>query len=103
MKTPLESYRQGDILLVKVDRVPEGETKTVRDYVIAYGEASGHSHTLKGDSEVTKTEEGKVYLSISKPGIVTHQTHGDHELSAGHWEARRQREETPEEPRTVAD
>lgn len=41
------TIRQGDVLLVKVDSLGEGHEKTKTEkgkYMLAYGEATGHSH-----------------------------------------------------------
>ncbi len=46
-----KTARQGDVLLIRVDALPEGVTEAKRDrigrIVLAYGETSGHAHTIR--------------------------------------------------------
>lgn len=46
-------FRQGDVLLVKVDELPKKATKVERKpgerLVLAYGERTGHAHAIRND------------------------------------------------------
>lgn len=52
MKQPIQ-YRQGDVLLVRIDNDDtEGYVEVPRDagrVVLAYGEATGHAHAIYDD------------------------------------------------------
>lgn len=50
---PLAMYRQGDVLLVKVDSPPKSvnEVKMGR-VILAYGEVTGHAHVLEREKVV---------------------------------------------------
>lgn len=51
MPTINKTARQGDVLLVRVDQLPEGLIPTKRDkigrIVLAHGERSGHGHAIR--------------------------------------------------------
>ena len=47
-------FRQGDVLVHPVDRIPEGLKKVPLDkgrVILAYGERTGHAHVVVGDVE----------------------------------------------------
>jgi len=50
MKTPV-SFRQGDVLLVQIDEIPDHARALPRDehgrVVLAHGEVTGHAHALR--------------------------------------------------------
>lgn len=96
--------RQGDVLYVPVDRIPDGakleDTKTV-----AYGEATGHHHTMvevDGKAEVY-TLEDQMFAKVEGDVVVTHQEHNELIVEEGIYEIRIQREYTPEDIRRVLD
>jgi hypothetical protein len=110
MKTmkPIQ-YRQGDVLIERVDQVPEGavKQKVKGAIVLAHGEATGHHHALECDkADWWKRGEGlgaEQFIALPKPGRVTHQEHSTIELPAGRYRVTRQREYSPEAIRNVAD
>lgn len=51
-------YRHGDILLIKIDKLPENiKFKTRKDKVILEGEVTGHAHRLKGNAKILEVAE----------------------------------------------
>lgn len=44
--TNLQLFRQGDILFKKIASLPAGESKRRENGVVAYGEQTGHHHSL---------------------------------------------------------
>jgi len=89
--------RQGDILFVRVDKLPTG-VKNSKDRIIAHGEVTGHSHCV-ADAEgvaVLETETGDKFVEASSDWTICHDEHGQITLEKGIWEALRQREYTPE-------
>lgn len=97
--------RQGDILFVKVDGMPKG-LKKAKDSIIAHGEVTGHAHKVSDESDVAvlENEQGDKFVDATEEGFtVVHDEHGPIEFSEGVWEARRQREYSPEAIRRVAD
>jgi ribosomal protein L16 Arg81 hydroxylase len=98
--------RQGDVLYIPVDRIPDGakleDTKTV-----AYGEVTGHHHTMveldtKSKAEVY-TLEDQMFAKVLGDVVVTHQEHNELVVEEGIYEIRIQREYTPEDIRRVLD
>lgn len=103
-------YRQGDVLLVSVDEVPAAVKEVARDrgrVVLAYGEATGHAHTIAEESAtlVSAEQAEELYLLVNgeAPVALVHEEHGTVMVEPGSYEVRRQREYAPEENRRVAD
>jgi len=102
-KSEIRMIRQGDVMLTLVDEIPkEAKARTITNYVVAEGEATGHAHCLLGDAIIAEHGED-VYMKLSDPSKITHQEHDEVHLSPGIWKVTRQREYTPEEIRRVAD
>ncbi len=101
-----KQYRQGDVLLVPVSKLPPGERKLRKNGVLAYGEVTGHSHAVADlkAAEVYDIGDG-AFLSVTDNGGVSivHQEHGTVEIPKGDYRVTIQREYTPEEIRNVAD
>jgi hypothetical protein len=105
-------YRQGDVLLVKVDAVPEGARDiTAEDrIVLAYGEVTGHAHAVY--EPITKEKPGKArmwdagaerFLQVVETTALKHEEHAAIPLEPGVYRIEHQREYSPEEIRRVAD
>jgi hypothetical protein len=98
-------YRQGDVMLVRDDNAhPTGEKeKPVNGRVIlAYGEATGHHHSL--DCQVADLFGGdKPVLVVKEPTTLDHQEHANIEVAPGIYWVTRQREYTPSEIVRVRD
>lgn len=100
-------FRQGDVMVIRVDAIPAGAKAVARDngrVVLAYGEVTGHAHAI-ADEEVTMLEvDGGIrYLDVQMDAFLRHEEHGTIPLAPGKYEVRRQREYSPEEIRNVAD
>ncbi len=104
MRAPL---RQGDILLVPVEKVPSGLTEVPREngkIVLAEGEETGHLHAIDSPEATflatdLESIEGR-FLVIEAEAItaeaagvsLTHPEHDTIMLEPGNYEVRRQRE-----------
>ena len=106
--------RQGDILVVPAShpsyRKPSGKLSAVSAgvpgrHVLAYGEVTGHHHSVDARTGTLALDEGGVmYLTIEELTAIEHQEHGALTLEPGEYMIRRQREWSDEnEPRQVAD
>lgn len=101
-------YRQGDILLVPVQKIPEGLREVPREkgrIVLAEGEETGHLHMIEAPeatflAEDLKSIEGR-FLVIEAEAItaeaavgvaLTHPEHDTIIVEPGNYEVRRQRE-----------
>jgi len=101
-------YRQGDVLIVAVDGIPENAEQLERDnglVVLAYGEATGHHHAVADPEAVLYDSDGDYYLRVAAgDGVaLAHQEHSAIVLPPGDYRVARQREYTPEKPRPVQD
>jgi hypothetical protein len=111
-------YRQGDVLLRKINAMPEfaswGKPKPVAGGIVAEGEATGHHHRMVGDAEVvTGTTEFRrgngssfgsgMFVTVAGPAQLVHEEHAALDLEAGVYEVVRQREYAPGRERRVYD
>jgi hypothetical protein len=117
MKTFQNQAAQGDLLLRRIDALPEG-VKIVQAeqgaYIVAHSE-TGHNHIVKERPNVRlySTDNPMVsYLEVVEATdametllehLRGHDTHESIAISVGIYELRRQREYTPEGFRRVAD
>jgi hypothetical protein len=104
--------RQGDVLIIPVATIPTDTTPVKRDrgrVVLAYGEATGHAHTIL-HPDVTLVTQGeadelRMWMQVTSPAPVelTHDEHDTLLIPPGNYEVRRQREYQPEAPVWVTD
>ena len=58
---------QGDVALRKINPKDTKDAQTVQDKVLAWGEHSGHAHTVTGDAEVFEID-GKMIVVTGNDG-----------------------------------
>ncbi len=100
-----KKYRQGDVLFVQLDALPEGKPKKRKNGHILEGEATGHVHRVGtlADAEVMEIGKG-LFLNVTERGVsIVHDEHNPLSLPSGLYEVRQQREYTPDRNRVVAD
>ena len=98
-------YRQGDVLIRRIDSLPKQKAVKRASGHILEGEATGHIHRIE---EVTQAEvleiENGLYLRVGDEGVrIIHEEHAPISLPPGDYEVIRQREYSPEAIRNVAD
>lgn len=101
-----DHYRQGDVLLVRVENLNPQATKDSQDdsVVLAYGEVTGHAHRLSAPGGIASYSlAGETFVQLTQPGKVTHEEHDPIALSEGTYKVVRQREYTPERIVRVSD
>ena len=84
----IKTAQQGDVVLRKLDKIPEGEKKLIskKTLVLAEGEVTGHFHGIcENDSELFKIGD-QVILNLAANAVLTHQEHMHIELESGIWE-----------------
>lgn len=101
------TYRQGDVLLVRVDAIPAG-TPVPRDrgrLVLAYGEVTGHAHVIDAppESAVLTAAEERRFLRLVADVPLVHEEHGTITVPAGAYEVRTQYEWDAEAAQRVLD
>lgn len=100
--------RQGDILCLPLEKLPEGlkVLKAKEKIILAEGEVTGHFHSIIMDPEKINPfmgGEGKMFLEVFKDVELTHNEHATLVLVPGFYEVRRQLEFFHEEARMVKD
>jgi hypothetical protein len=98
MKQPL---RQGDILLVPVDEIPDGLKTVPRQHgkiVLAEGEARGHLHMIEAPEATFHAESlediENRFLAVEAEVALTHPEHNTIQVAPGNYEVRRQKSYT---------
>lgn len=105
--------RQGDVAIIARPHM-QGEipnTKLVSTdphfagkIVLAYGEVTGHAHTIESDTaQLLENEDGRRFLKLVAPEVLTHDEHAPINLPEGTYEVIIQSEYSPEAIRNVAD
>ena len=99
-----QMYRQGDVLLIPV-KMPKGATavESKDRIILAYGEATGHHHSLKATVGSLFEREQKRYLRMDVDAPLEHQEHGAILIPRGTYQVVIQREYSSEAIRNVQD
>lgn len=107
-KSKTATYRQGDVLLRRVDAMPK-QVKALRPelgrVILAHGEVTGHHHSLCVEDATLFADDATSarFLCCIRDAVLEHQEHDPIALPAGTYEVVRQNEYTPGEIRRVAD
>ena len=103
----MKIYRQGDVLIRKISRIPtEAKLKPQQDRIIlAFGESTGHAHAIYDldNVEVFVGPEGQLYLQVKDETTLRHEEHAPIAIPRGNYERVLQLEYTPQAIRNVAD
>lgn len=111
IKTIAKIAFQGDIMLIRVDKLPEDATVIPQknEIIVAHSE-TGHHHVVKERDVVYHSTENPLVAYLEVNGVhadLIHErpfdTHAPLRLPRGIWEVRRQREHTPEGWRMIED
>lgn len=105
-------YRQGDVLIERIAKLPAKLTPVAREggrVILAHGEVTGHAHAIKDKhaelfAPEGENKEGVTFLEIRDAvAALKHDEHATINLAPGAYKITRQREYSPEEIRRVAD
>ena len=105
----MEHYRQGDVLIIRVEPGSVETTKAIKResgrVILAHGEQTGHSHAIADKGVTLSWAKGEIdrLLRVREPATLRHEEHGSIALAPGEYLVRRQKEYHPEELRYVAD
>lgn len=106
MATIRNQYRQGDVLVTPIDKIPD-KAKVVKGkrVVLAEGEATGHMHAIdyKPKQMEVLADGPQLYLRVKAPVVLTHQEHAPATIEPGDYIVVRQVEVWLDEVRRVAD
>ncbi len=98
--------RQGDVLIMSVDSIPEDVVEVPRDagrVVLAYGEVTGHAHAIHEPFAALVAKGAERFLKVTRTVELKHEEHTRIELPAGKYRVVQQVEYTPLGLRNVAD
>jgi len=98
-------YRQGDVLIERVESLPKTAKLQKGPVILAHGEVTGHAHQIhKGANLYMDPESQATYVEIAEAiADLTHEEHATVPLEKGIYRVVRQREYSPEAIRNVAD
>lgn len=123
MKTNQLIIRQGDCMLVKIVKLPEGLTEVPPKngrIELLWGEVTTHCHAIEDWTDAKKVAgaaiklagrrarllqaaDGTRFLEVTAPVNLTHEEHTGHEIPVGLYEIPVQMEHTAEHMRQVQD
>lgn len=88
-------YQHGDVILIAVDKIPDGAVKVElppRNFIIEKGEGS-HTHIIEcTDGLDVYEKDGVLYCVVDKDISLTHEEHGPQVITPGKIERKIERE-----------
>ncbi|OLS13697.1 MAG: hypothetical protein RBG13Loki_2697 [Promethearchaeota archaeon CR_4] len=90
-------YRQGDVLLLQVTRIPRSAKKSESNVVLK-GEVTGHAHCIMGGEIFVFNATDTMYVRAREDTTLVHDEHAPIKLEPGKYQVIRQREFDPEHP-----
>ncbi len=88
----MEMYRQGDVLLRRIEKVA-GKPTDSGEKVLALGETTGHKHILRGNGvQFFASASGQVQVQVTDTAELVHEEHARIEIPKGSYEVVLQRE-----------
>ena len=84
-------YRQGDILIVPVDKIPDRQDE-LETKIIAIGELTGHHHKVDEAAQLFGWNDVPQFMEVQGETQLTHQEHDTINISEGKYRIVRQRE-----------
>lgn len=100
-----EMFRQGDVLVMRVNELPKQATKKQVEerVVLAWGEVTGHAHAIDVKFADMYEAGPETYIVTRNGAKLVHEEHSTIALAPGVYRVVRQREYAPGAPRYVAD
>ena len=96
-------YRQGDVLLLPIESIPEN-TQKINDKILAFGEATGHKHQLTGATvQVFQDSNSNKFIEAGQGTVLVHDEHKPLDIEQGKYQVIIQREYNPTGNRNIAD
>jgi hypothetical protein len=90
-----EQFRQGDVFVQKITKIPSSATKEkCKEKIVAYGEVTGHKHVIRPVRGGVSffNDNGQVLCSVSQEAVLVHEEHKPIMLSKGEYKVSVQRE-----------
>jgi hypothetical protein len=98
-------YRQGDVLLERIDSIPEGAERQEDEgrIILAYGEKTGHHHAISTAYATRYQWEEDTLIDVLEGAELVHEEHSAIALAPGAYRKIQQREYSPAAIRSVQD
>lgn len=90
----LHQVRQGDVMLVLTDVIPQKAQKSDTN-IVADGEVTGHHHRIVGEDVQLYTLEGNLFAKVGQVAVLSHEEHGAIQVEPGVYRVIRQRQYNP--------
>lgn len=90
----MNTYRHGDVDIKQIDALPDN-LKKIDSKTLAYGEQTGHHHTLVGNAEVYEDNLGNKWFVANEDCAITHEEHKTIEIKKGYYQVKIEREFDP--------
>jgi hypothetical protein len=86
--------RQGDVLLKKIDKIPDKTKLEKKNNILAYGEVTGHHHRFESPDVVTMVDPktNTQYVTLGRDSLLEHEEHENLMIPKGIYEVVIQRE-----------
>lgn len=84
-------YRQGDVIFHETSEVKGEEVEQKGEYVVAVGEATGHSHTLLCEAMTIKKDK-RNFAVLEQEAEIIHQQHKKLKIEKGQYAQVQERE-----------
>lgn len=106
------NFRQGDVILKKIESIPGNLKEYERDErgrsLLALGEVTGHAHAIESRSVKVYGNNPEnlgleKYLEVMEESVLTHEEHAPINIAPGKYQVIIQREYHPQEIRNVMD
>jgi len=106
-KNKIEARRQGDVLSIKIDKLPK-DLKQTKACTLAFGEKTGHHHTISngatGFADPNDTEGLAEFMTVTEDqAALDHQEHDTINFPVGNYRNVIQTRYTPEALQRVRD
>ncbi len=90
-------YRQGDVLLIKVESLPSTAEKEDNEnrIILAWGEATGHAHAIDALAAESFRADNERFVVINEETRLFHEEHAPIRIEPGVYKVVRQREFWP--------
>jgi len=85
-----EWIRHGDVILQQVEKT-RGTTTNKQNIILAWGETTGHKHTLTGQILESQLEDQR-FVELKQEGTLTHEEHETLTVPKGKYQVFVQRE-----------
>lgn len=93
MKQKPKIYRQGDVLLVKINTRPPN-THKINTNILVKGETTGHAHRLV-HGQVLMNNSQEMFIVTTAQSMIVHDEHAPIPLEAGFYQVIKQKEFNP--------